>query len=256
MLILPIEYGIWYCRERFSTFEHLWFVPNWFWSENWFLISDLHCILLWTHVELLFLNSNQYPKRNFVWPVWSGPPRTDLPDDPAGHWQKAIINDYAYSHYKCTRIQSKLPGIGNELLNKGWKTRRKMKKSPELIKKFNFWSDHPGTLIIWSDLNWFFFSKSSFTCIILKNQPFLLLKFHLECLLLLNVEGIEHHSTFLTIFMVFDYKEIYYYFRTSKYKQILTNKSHRHEILKSSYNQRIAVATYTHEILFLSLDDL
>ena len=89
-----------------------------------------------------------------------------------------------------------------------------------------------------------------------KNQPFLLLKSHLECLLLLIVEGIEHHSTFLTIFIVFDYKEIYYYFRTSKYKQILTNKSHRHEILKSSYNQRIAVATYTHEIVFLSLDDL
>ena len=65
LLILPIEYGIWYCRERFSTFEHLWFVPSWFWSENWFLISNLHCILLWTHVELLFLNSNRYPKWNF-----------------------------------------------------------------------------------------------------------------------------------------------------------------------------------------------
>ena len=72
----------------------------------------------------------------------------------------------------------------------------------------------------------------------------------MECLLLLNVEGIEHHSTFLTIFMVFDYKEIYYYFCTSKYKQILTNKSHRHEILKSSHIQRIAVCTYTQEIVF------
>ena len=50
--------------------------------------------------------------------------------------------------------------------------------------------------------------------------------------------------------MVFDYKEIYYYFRTSKYEQILTNKSHRHEILKSSFIQRIAVCTYTQEIVF------
>ena len=142
-IILPIEYGIWYCREIFSTSEHLWFVPSWFWSENWFLISNLHCILLWTHVELLFSNSNRYPKIDLVKPVWSGPPRTDF----AGHCQNAIINDYAYSHHdghhKCTRIQSKLPGIGNEFLNKGWKTRRKMEKSPEVqglnsLKKSNF----------------------------------------------------------------------------------------------------------------------
>ena len=110
-------------------------------------------------------------------------------------------------------------------------------------------SGHVDPMIRWSHSDLIrFFNSSLNASRRYKNQPFLLLKSHLECLLLSNVEGIEHHSTFLTIFMVFDYKEIYYYFRTSKYKQILTNKSHRHEILKSSYIQRIAVCTYTQEI--------
>ena len=57
------------------------------------------------------------------------------------------------------------------------------------------------------------------------------------------------YRTPLNIWMLFLWflikEQIYYNSRTSKYKQILTNKSHRHEILKRYYRQMIAESTYT-----------
>ena len=117
-----------------------------------------------------------------------------------------------------------------------------MKKSPKLIQKFKFWSDHPGTFmmngsshdLIRSDS--IHFSIPTWSTWVFIFSYFSNIIWNVSYCRTLKVSNTAQHLK--AIFMVFGYGQIYYNSRTSKYKQILTNKSQRHEILKSYYTAK------------------
>ena len=132
-----------------------------------------------------------------------------------------------------------------------------MKKSPKLIQKFKFWSDHPGTFMMNGSSHDLIRSDSiHFSIPTWSTWVFIFSYFsniwNVSYCRTLMVSNIPQHLK-VTITMVFYSGQIYYNYRTSKYKQILTNKSHCHEILKLLPPKDRRVHVYASKSAFWSI---